>query len=151
MSGRLLFWLVLLPGSLAAKLPDRQADYDVVRAVAIAGDRGDYELWRQVGWPDGHHTVDGDTQLWNDRIIGGHGFQYRTSLGDPAVQIKGARAVVVLERVRQYESGTLTGEYATGQIRVELEKRQGQWRVLNWYGNLRWHRPSQPSLKRSSQ
>ena len=140
--------ILLSPVAANAQARDRHDIHRVIRAVVIAGDRKDYGLLWSVTWPEGTFSVrtagqpasTATARSWRDFIFTGVGVQTRTRLGTPIIAIARSRATVsVIETGRfLYFGGTSESGFAdsgsgfVAHDRITLERRSGQWRVLNW-------------------
>ena len=140
--------MLLSPAAANAQARDRHDIHRVIRAVAIAGDRKDYGLLWSVTWPEGTFSIRTAGQpastaiarSWRDFIFAGVGVQTRTRLGTPIIAIARSRATVSVTETGRFlyfggtsESGfTDSGSGFVAHDRITLERRSGQWRVLNW-------------------
>lgn len=142
MSVRALLPTLLLaaaPSAAAAAEPTREAIAAVIRAVRVAEDNKDFGLLRAVTWPEGTFSVVGrDPQLatkrkWDRFIFSGMGVSTRTIQASPRISVSGNTAVVRVRETGQflYDHKPSGGGFNADNV-VRLERRNGQWRVLDW-------------------
>lgn len=127
----------------------------MIRSVFQAEDDKDMSEVHDLTWPEGYLVSrlggpGGGTirRHWSDLIFGGIGVFYRTRMARPAIRVRGDRATaLVRSSTRRYYDDEFSGMYDLSRNRVELERRHGEWRILDWYRRIRsygsdaaWHR-----------
>jgi hypothetical protein len=139
--------LLLAPSVAMAKTPDRVTVFRAVKAVVAAEEAKDMGGVLGATWPEGQLTLRisgaaanrADRKRWRNVIFGGMGVSYRTTFGNPTIELRGDRAIVAVSgTTRRYYDEEYSGMYATSRNRVEMERRGGEWRVLNWDRTIRW-------------
>ena len=135
---------------------DRAAIDRVIRLIVSAEDAKDIGTIRNSTWPDGHFTVGSagrprrtyDRKSWANFIFGGLGVNYHSRIVAMKVQILGSRATArVTQRTRRDYAEEFSGITYLSNDNVRLERRRGEWRVLDWESTVRqfgsdaaWHR-----------
>jgi hypothetical protein len=118
---------------------DSQAVLEVVKKMVRAEDSKDRGTWQANTWPNGRFTFAGErAKHWDDVLFSGYGVWNGTRLGHPTLRVHGNKALVKVEQVsRVYYDRAQGRQYSgtdfVGRDRVELERRNGEWRVLNWF------------------
>jgi hypothetical protein len=136
--------ILFLSASVVAPASDSHVVIEVVKTMVRAEDTKDRDTSLASTWPDGRFTFAGErAKRWDEVPFSGFGVWNRTRLKRPTVSIHGNIALVTAEEVvrtyydrpggpdgihRQY-----SGTGFAGRNRVELERRNGEWRVLNWF------------------
>jgi len=132
--------LMLASPAAAAPAGDRARIEAAVRTYFEGEAAKDIGLVREATWPEGylHSTIegpDGNTfrRHWSDLNLGGVGVSHRTRMGRPAIRISGNRAIASFRSTsRTFYSARYSGSHVRSRNRVELERRRGEWRILNW-------------------
>ena len=147
---------LLAAGSSAAARPADRAEIEAaIRDVIEAGDGKDISGIQGATWPDGHFSErsfapDARPRLrpWAGYLFGGTGVNYRSRITRLGVRITGDRATAWVHQVARIDYGVdFSGMRSVSHDLVRLERRGGEWRVLDWDRRVRqtgsdaaWHR-----------
>ena len=154
--GFLLAAGALAAGSSAAARPaDRAAIEGAIRDVIEAGDGKDMSGIQGATWPDGHFSVRSFApdarprrRRWGEHLFGGIGVNTRSRITRLGIRITGDRATAWVHQAARIDYGMeFSGVRSISHNLVRLERRGGEWRVLDWDRRVRqtgsdsaWHR-----------
>ena len=145
----LLALLIAIPSLACATAQDRARIERVLRTHFDGWFAKDIGIMRDTTWPEGYlfstvANLPGRQRThWGAINFGGIGIYYRTRMARPALRIRGNRATARFRSTtRTYYSAEYSGYHATSRNRVELERRRGEWRVLDWYRASRSFSPT---------